>query len=52
LPSVPPGPIILRPWWAMVAAGLVLVLASVVGGVLAARAARDVSLGEVMRAAE
>jgi putative ABC transport system permease protein len=52
LPTVPPSPIILRPWWAMVAAGIVLVLASIVGGVLAARAARDVSLGEVMRAAE
>ena len=52
LPTVPPAPLILRPWWAMVAAGLVLAVASLVGGALAARAARDVSLGEVMRAAE
>lgn len=52
LPTVPPDPVILRPWWAMVAAGLVLALASLIGGALAARAARGVSLGEVMRAAE
>jgi putative ABC transport system permease protein len=52
LPTVPPEPLILRPWWAMVAAGVVLAVASVVGGALAARSARNVSLGEVMRAAE
>ena len=52
LPTVPPDPLILRPWWAMVAAGVVLAVASVVGGALAARSARNVSLGEVMRAAE
>ena len=52
LPTVPPDPLILRPWWALAAAGLVLAVASLIGGALAARAARDVSLGEVMRAAE
>ncbi|MGZ5328876.1 MAG: FtsX-like permease family protein [Actinomycetota bacterium] len=52
LPTVPPDPLILRPWWALAVAGVVLALASLVGGALASRAARTVSLGEVMRAAE
>ncbi|MEO8477754.1 MAG: FtsX-like permease family protein [Actinomycetota bacterium] len=52
LPTVPPDPLILRPWWALAAAGLALTVASLIGGALAARAARGVSLGEVMRAAE
>jgi putative ABC transport system permease protein len=52
LPSVPPDPLILRPWWALLGAGAVLAVAAVVGGALAARAARAASLGEVMRAAE
>jgi predicted lysophospholipase L1 biosynthesis ABC-type transport system permease subunit len=52
LPTVPPDPLVLGPWAALVVAGLVLVVAALAGGTLAARATRRVSLGEVMRAAE
>ncbi len=52
LPTVPPNPLILGPWWGLLTAGLLLVAASWVGGMLAARTARARSVGEVMRAEE
>lgn len=51
LPTIPPPPLITDPWVALGVAGVVLLAASFVGGTVAARASRRVSLGEVMRAA-
>ena len=49
LPAIPPAQLTVRPWEAVAAATALLVVATFVGGWLAARAARRVSLAEVMR---
>jgi hypothetical protein len=49
LPTVPPAPISVRPWGAIAGAAALLVVATLAGGWLAERAARRVSLAEVMR---
>ena len=52
LPTIPPPPIPVTPWPAIVAASVVLVAAASIGGWLADRATRTVALGEVMRVAD
>ena len=49
LPTIPPGPITVVPFAVVVAAAGALAVVAVVGGWLAARAARGVRLGEVLR---
>ena len=52
LPTIPPGPIAVVPWGAVVFAAGGLGVVALIGGWLANRAARDVSLGEVLRVAD
>ena len=52
LPTIPPDPISVTPWIAVVVAAIGLAAAAVIGGWLATRAARDVRLGEALRVAE
>ena len=49
LPTIPPGPIAVVPYVAVAAAATALAIVAIVGGWLAARAARGVRLGEVLR---
>jgi FtsX-like permease family len=49
LPEIPPAKLSVQPWEAVAAAAVLLVVATFVGGWLAARAARRISLAEVMR---
>jgi putative ABC transport system permease protein len=49
LPTIPPGPITVVPFAVVVAAAGVLAVVALIGGWLAARAARGVQLGEVLR---
>ena len=49
LPTIPPGPITVVPFAVVAAAAVALAVVAVVGGWLAARAARGVRLGEVLR---
>ena len=49
LPAIPPEQLSVQPWEAVAAATALLVVATFVGGWLAARAARRISLAEVMR---
>lgn len=51
LPSIPPSPIVVAPWVALIGATVVLAIAAAVGGRLADGVARRGSLGEVMRVA-
>ncbi len=51
LPSIPPHPIVVAPWAALIAAAALLGVAALIGGRLADRAARRGDLGEVMRVA-
>jgi predicted lysophospholipase L1 biosynthesis ABC-type transport system permease subunit len=52
LPTIPPGPIDVIPWIELAAAAAGLAIAAYVGGALAGRVARGVSLGEVLRVSE
>jgi hypothetical protein len=49
LPEIPPAKLSVQPWEAVAAAAVLLLVATFVGGWLAARAARRISLAEVMR---
>jgi ABC-type antimicrobial peptide transport system permease subunit len=49
LPTIPPGPITVIPYAVVVAAAAALAIVAIAGGWLAARAARGVRLGEVLR---
>ena len=52
LPTIPPGPIEVVPWGVVAVAVVGLGVVALIGGWLANRAARDVSLGEVLRVAD
>ena len=52
LPTIPPGPITVVPFAVVVVAFGALAVVALVGGWLAARAAREVRLGEVLRVAD
>jgi putative ABC transport system permease protein len=52
LPTIPPEPLLAFPYAAIVATGLCLAVATVLGGTAADRGARHVSTAEVMRVAE
>jgi hypothetical protein len=49
LPTIPPPPLSVRPWESIVGAAVLLAAATLAGAWLAERAARRVSLAEVMR---
>ena len=51
LPTIPPDPIWVVPWFAVMVAAIGLAVVAFAGGWLASRAARDVRLGEVLRVA-
>jgi putative ABC transport system permease protein len=52
LPTIPPDPISVVSWGIVAAAAVGLAAAAILGGRLASRATRGVSLGEVLRVAE
>jgi len=52
LPTIPPGPITVIPFVVVVAVAGALAIVAIAGGWLAARAARGVRLGEVLRVVE